>query len=632
MDSEKLLKEINEYVNNDRINYAILIDGEWGTGKTYFIQEQLIPLLNRISDKKKADTKEAKKAIYISLYGVENIDDVSTELYLKATGKFSKITSIGVGLFKTLKPDINYSKALEIIKNNFKIDNYVLIFDDLERANMDVNVCLAYINTFVEHQKMKVIIVANEREIGKINYNKNYELKIISAMNKNINYNDPEKKDILGNRINGPIPNIDDVKERINRMYEVNYNYKLIKEKLIGKTYHYKPNFSNIINNLIELYKFDQDYSEFLVNNKDILLSEMNIYNCNNLRTIKCIFEDFYELYNRIKDINIKMKDTLIKKIYINFIITVINLKNGENNLQWNGEKFQEAASFGKDEHLIYSKYFLAFRFVDDYILKKEINIDEIVSVLNEYINNNQSEFENGENSYAKLKSYWELEDSEIIKLLNGLNKELESDFYPCKMFPKIILTLTYLQNLNFQIDLIEKNYNIMEKKIKTDLSEDYYIHYDQIIRDKEILEMYNDNIRRIKQASNDKKNKMNNNTLEDIFESTEWGVELYTYIHQHENYNYFFNRNAFLSLLNTEKILNLINNSNSKNIYYFKYCIDRMYSYQSLKEYYEKDKESIIYLIDGITKLDKKEYGVTKKEALDYLVNVLTEKLKLLS
>ena len=43
MDSEKLLKEINEYVNNDRINYAILIDGEWGTGKTYFIQEQLIP-------------------------------------------------------------------------------------------------------------------------------------------------------------------------------------------------------------------------------------------------------------------------------------------------------------------------------------------------------------------------------------------------------------------------------------------------------------------------------------------------------------------------------------------------------------------------------------------------------------
>ena len=34
-------------------------------------------------------------------------------------------------------------------------------------------------------------------------------------------------------------------------------------------------------------------------------------------------------------------------------------------------EKFQEAASFGKDEHLIYSKYFLAFRFVDDYILKK---------------------------------------------------------------------------------------------------------------------------------------------------------------------------------------------------------------------------------------------------------------------
>jgi restriction endonuclease len=37
-----LIQTIDNYVNSDE-PYALQIDGEWGTGKTYFIKENIIP-------------------------------------------------------------------------------------------------------------------------------------------------------------------------------------------------------------------------------------------------------------------------------------------------------------------------------------------------------------------------------------------------------------------------------------------------------------------------------------------------------------------------------------------------------------------------------------------------------------
>ena len=34
---------IIDYLKNDKSNQAILIDGEWGSGKTFFVKEKVIP-------------------------------------------------------------------------------------------------------------------------------------------------------------------------------------------------------------------------------------------------------------------------------------------------------------------------------------------------------------------------------------------------------------------------------------------------------------------------------------------------------------------------------------------------------------------------------------------------------------
>ena len=417
--NDYLIKELKKYILNDRVNYAVLINGEWGSGKTHFIKEELIPSLNNdIVKNNDTPSNKFKKPIYVSLYGVDSLDSISTQIYLSLSEKYSKIFSLGLNAMKVFKPDLGYSDALKILDDKINLNNYVLIFDDLERINMDINMCLAYINSFVEHNKLKVIIIANENEIGKNDFNKNYELKIISTMQENINYNDPEKKDAFGKKIDKTTPDVSTIKERVNRIYEINCNYRLIKEKLIGKTYKYKSDLNMVIDKLMDVYKYDEDYASFLKENKELLLNKINLYGCSNLRTIKCIFEDFHELYLKLKEADIKFSKDMILKIYINFIVVLVNIKQGNKMLRWDNELKYQTTCFGEDEHQSYHMYFLAFRFVDEYILNKNITVCEIENVVNDYIDNNEYEFKNTNNAFAKLECYWELEDDELNKLL----------------------------------------------------------------------------------------------------------------------------------------------------------------------------------------------------------------------
>lgn len=627
-----LIEEIKNYIKNDRINYAVLIDGEWGSGKTYFIKEELIPKLNEeIKNNGNKPTIEYKSPIYISLYGVDSLDSISAQMYLQITGKYSKVASLGLSTIKIFKPDLDYSKIFDVINENINLKNYVLIFDDLERANLDINMCLAYINSFVEHHGIKVIIIANENEIGKMDFNKNYELKLLSTMQSNINYEDPEKKDFFGKKADTTIPSVSIIKERVERLYETNYNYRLIKEKLIGKTYKYIPDLNTIIDKLIDIYQYDNCYYLFLKEHKDTLMDKIGLYTCSNLRTVKCIFEDFFGLYLKLEKANIQLKEEMYLKVYTNFIIDIINIKAGNKILDWpSGIKYQTTC-FGDDEYQSTFMYFQAFKFVDDYILNKNIDIKEIEITIDEYFNNNEIDFENSNNAFSELKYYWELEDDKLHELLNTLKEELNNNLYPCNIFPKILVTLSALQSLDFQNNLIDEIIAIMEDKIGKNLNKKCYINYDQIIRDEKVMNIYNNNIERLKLACKNKNAIINNDSLQDILNDADWGIKLYNYIYESKNYNYFFNEKGFLSKLDIKKIINNIDKSNNRNIYHFKYCIDRIYGPGNLKGYYNGDKMAFKELIEGISKLKKEKYGVTKKEAINYLESVISEKLELL-
>ncbi len=176
---------LNYYTKLDSPQYAVMLKGKWGSGKTYFINEY----------KKILDTNE-QKYIYVSLYGVRSYDEIETKFFEvlhpilsnKKTilaGKFAK------GLLKaTLKVDLDGDGKADgsingQLPNLEKSDllntqNHLLIFDDLERCSIPINDVLGYINYFVEHQNYKVIIIANEEELDKSNDTyKNIKEKLI---------------------------------------------------------------------------------------------------------------------------------------------------------------------------------------------------------------------------------------------------------------------------------------------------------------------------------------------------------------------------------------------------------------------------------------------------------------------
>lgn len=63
-------------------------------------------------------------------------------------------------------PDVKWCDLQKVLP---KPERMVYIIDDLERAGMEAEEVLGYINEMTEHEAAKVIILANEEEIYRIN-------------------------------------------------------------------------------------------------------------------------------------------------------------------------------------------------------------------------------------------------------------------------------------------------------------------------------------------------------------------------------------------------------------------------------------------------------------------------------
>ncbi|WP_128929074.1 P-loop NTPase fold protein [Bradyrhizobium guangxiense] len=138
--------------------FAVLVSGPWGVGKTYLLKAFL----------KQEFGGEATNYIYVSLYGLSSVDEIDDALFQAAfpalTGTAAKVAGrVAKAGLKFLKVDPGDWNIKEFL-NKFKAKVYV--FDDLERCEAPINKVLGYINQFVEHAGAKVIVLANEAEIG----------------------------------------------------------------------------------------------------------------------------------------------------------------------------------------------------------------------------------------------------------------------------------------------------------------------------------------------------------------------------------------------------------------------------------------------------------------------------------
>lgn len=154
MNKDLLLNELKKFIDSDY--NIILIDGPWGSGKTY--------LLNEYIDSMKDNNL---KFYYVSLHGMKNIDEINTNLYMKAHKDIKDLTSIVPNVINPFDYEVDTKRTIEyLLKINKLKANKIIILDDLERyASSDYDAFLSYLTSLIG-VGAKVIVVSNLLDFG----------------------------------------------------------------------------------------------------------------------------------------------------------------------------------------------------------------------------------------------------------------------------------------------------------------------------------------------------------------------------------------------------------------------------------------------------------------------------------
>lgn len=176
--SNKHIEEfLNYYLEKETSpDYAVLITGCWGSGKTYFIRRYLGG--NRKEVKDWLTDCEKYTVVYVSLFGAKSREEMDKRvletLHPKLNSKVVKAIPGAVSLIgkivgtATANPLVTIAgkniavfteNLLEAEKNAIK--KVVIVFDDVERADMRPAELLGYLNEYIEHLHIPCILLAD---------------------------------------------------------------------------------------------------------------------------------------------------------------------------------------------------------------------------------------------------------------------------------------------------------------------------------------------------------------------------------------------------------------------------------------------------------------------------------------
>lgn len=163
---------------------SIMFDGHWGIGKSYEIERAF---------------KENSRSCIVSLFGINNCQEIFLKLLFKLGSRnetveqvYKVTTSLGKAFLEHMgvnKVFADTSKGLTLkLLKKLKDENYIIVFDDLERVGSDFNFeeFLGIVEELLQFNGIKVILIANINKFDKINADvfSKYHEKVIDKIYK----------------------------------------------------------------------------------------------------------------------------------------------------------------------------------------------------------------------------------------------------------------------------------------------------------------------------------------------------------------------------------------------------------------------------------------------------------------
>lgn len=229
-----LISAVNLYLSNPS-NNAFFITGKWGIGKTHYLKNHLFDAMNKV----KTTTNEQKTffPVYISLFGVQNLDDLEKKVFLSAFPALRSdniksvkpllktFTRAAFSFMKLGNPD-EYLKDLCSDYDERKYNDVVFCFDDIERRGTQLSLTefSGLVNNLADTNGLKVILMADDTKLKSEDQNE----------------------------------------------------FSAIKEKIIGVQVDYELDFNWVFNDIVEQHAIDESYNDFLLNFKDTIETFLN--------------------------------------------------------------------------------------------------------------------------------------------------------------------------------------------------------------------------------------------------------------------------------------------------------------------------------------------------------------------
>ncbi len=461
---EDLVESILDYVRSDYTDYAVMINGEWGSGKTYFWNNKIKPKIDGMQYNGKRYS-----SIYMSLYGISNLEEISKKIFIETTqlmdknvkkhmetsGKYTipEYAKTGLNMANLFGANPNGEKIN--YENFFATDDKVLCFDDLERANVDVIDILGYINNFVEHDHIKTIIICNEKELSTKLKNSNLEMKTFIATYL------LDKQGELSNDDGKPM--VERIQEKIEYVFDKANDYERIKEKLIGETFEYRPEFNYIINGILMRYENDKELIRFLRENTPYIINTFHKSGTRNLRILKHSLNDFKKIYEMLNkyypNTNYRVLQTmLIFTIAISFEIKAGKItKDKFVNIQ-NNEEYKATVVSSKvfmDNRQFYIKEFdnnyyynfkaeyRFFKFIEMYVRTRIFDTRRFKEDMEDIINTVDTEKLPG---YKRLltEEFWKISDDQFPKVIEDIMSDVKKGNISLIDTTKLFIYFTY--------------------------------------------------------------------------------------------------------------------------------------------------------------------------------------------
>jgi len=465
---EDLVESILDYVRSDYTDYAIMLNGEWGSGKTHFWN-------NKIKKKIESMQLNGKRytTIYMSLYGISNLEEISKKIFIETTQlmdknlrKFMKANGQGT-IPEYAKTGIDMANLFGVTQNGDKVnygdffstDDKVLCFDDLERANVDVIDILGYINNFVEHDHIKTIIICNEKELATKLKSSNLEMKTFIAtylLDKQDELNKTDK------------PMVEKIQDKIEHVFDKANDYERIKEKLIGETFEYAPKFDYIINGILMRYENNTELIRFLRENTGLIISTFNKSGTRNLRILKHALNDFKKIYEMVNksypNTNHRVMQTmLIFTIAVSFEIKAgkitkdkfINIQDNEeyksilvsSRILMDNRQFY-IKEFDNNYYYNFKSEYRFFKFIEYYIRTRIFDMklfkDNMETIRNTVDTENLP-------AYKRLltEEYWKISDDEFTSIITEILEDVKEGKINLIESVKIFAYFSYFSRKN---------------------------------------------------------------------------------------------------------------------------------------------------------------------------------------